>query len=123
MQLRPYQNPVHEYHSLTDNMVMLPTQLLPARVWTGAQGLFAALLQEAIQTAFRPRHIPGYSPEAMRRRRANIQKDAWDWILSEDESYLCSFRRACFALQIDPDWLRAQVCTQALKTRRPRHDT
>lgn len=107
---RPYHDPVHEYHSLFNGLVLLPAQAARSVTWTGVQRLFAALLQEAIQTAFTPRHIPGYSLDAMRRYgRRNLQKEAWAWIESDDESHCCTFRRTCFALSLDPAWLRRQI--------------
>lgn len=123
---RPRPEGMQFYHPLFQGMTLLPSQQANSRKWTGAEQLLIAVLVEAIQTAYKPKHIPGYSHEAMRRYgRRNLREEAWTWILSEDESYLYTFRRCCHYLGIEPGWLRRQIRRHAPseKTTEPGRDT
>ena len=70
-----------------------------------------AVLIDGIETAFRKRlNENGYTSKyRSAERRANMVKDAREWIASEDDSHVFTFVQCCYYLGLDPEWLRGKV--------------
>jgi hypothetical protein len=72
--------------------------------------LMLAVLEEAIATVQR------YVVDERRRGR-RLYREAEAWVLSDDVSWPCTFRRICDALGIDPDYLREGVMRWSARRR------
>jgi hypothetical protein len=72
--------------------------------------LLLAVLEEAIATV--QRHVVDE-----RRRGRRLHREAEAWVLSDDVSWPCTFRRICDALGIDPDYLREGVMRWSARRR------
>ena len=97
---------------------LLPETILPAQ-WHGEmwnawlvpeKRLLLAVLDEAIAAVQR------YVVDERRRGR-RLYREAEAWILSDDMSWPCTFRRICDALGIDPDYLREGVMRWSARRR------
>ena len=95
-----------------------PETLLPAQ-WHRAMSdaslvpekrLLLAILEEAVTTVQR------YVIDERRRGR-RLYREAEAWVLSDDMSWPCTFRRICDALGIDPDYLREGVMRWSARRR------
>ena len=92
------------------NLELPPEILVPAQwhsaMWDASlvpeKRLLLAILEEAIATVQR------YVVDERRRGR-RLYREAEAWVLSDDVSWPCTFRRICDALGIDPDYLREGV--------------
>jgi len=95
-----------------------PETLLPAQwhsaMWDASlvpeKRLLLAVLEEAIATV--QRYVV-----AERRRGRRLYREAEAWVLSDDMSWPCTFRRICDALGIDPDYLREGVMRWSARRR------
>ena len=72
--------------------------------------LLLAILEEAVATV--QRYVV-----AERRRGRRLYREAEAWVLSDDVSWPCTFRRICDALGIDPDYLREGVMCWSARRR------
>ena len=72
--------------------------------------LLLAILEEAVATVQR------YVVDERRRGR-RLYREAEAWVLSDDMSWPCTFRRICDALGIDPDYLREGVMRWSARRR------
>jgi hypothetical protein len=72
--------------------------------------LLLAVLDEAIAAVQR------YVVDERRRGR-RLYREAEAWVLSDDMSWPCTFRRICDALGIDPDYLREGVMRWSARRR------
>jgi len=102
----------------THKLELPPETLLPAQwhsaMWNASlvpeKRLLLAVLEEAIATV--QRYVV-----AERRRGRRLYREAEAWVLSDDVSWPCTFRRICDALGIDPDYLREGVMRWSARRR------
>lgn len=90
------------------NATVMPEAIMPVQFWlasarrqTGEQKFMLAILENAIKdldlgSSLQPRH-----------RR--LFQEAYDWIKSDDATWPCFFEPVCFAVGLDPDYMRAQL--------------
>lgn len=71
----------------------------PAVVWTGAQRLLLAVLQEAIHT-----FLKDHNARTTRGKRSF--REAQIWFSSDEDHWLYAFESICLHLHLDPDYIR-----------------
>lgn len=86
------------------NDVLVPEQFFAlahhsAAHWSGARCLLFAVLQDAVASWFRYRHV-----RSTRGRR--LFRQTHDWFCAEDRHWLFAFERICEHLELDPDYIR-----------------
>lgn len=69
------------------------------RHWTGERRLLLAVLQNAVDELFRYR-------DARTTRGRRLFREAWEWIWSREQTYLCAFETICAYLHLDADYIR-----------------
>jgi hypothetical protein len=85
-----------------EGLALQPLFILPpesAVVWTGAQRLLLAVLQEAVHT-----FLKDYNACTTRGKRSF--REAQIWFSSEEDRWLYAFESICQHLHLDPDYIR-----------------
>jgi hypothetical protein len=93
-----------------DPETLLPVQFADQRTKQGEKRLMLAVLEKAIGTLQRNLHA-----KTSRGRRQF--REAEEWIVSPDTSWMFSFETICHTLGLDPEYLRGGL--ERMKERRP----
>jgi len=57
---------------------------------------------------------------SLRPSHRRLFQEAYEWVLSDDATWPCSFESVCFAIGLDPDYMRPQLVTLYRQYYRPR---
>ena len=97
------QKTIHNPLALIPDFVM-PSQFTRGHLLTGEQRLMLRILGDAIETYFHVVRVT--SDKTSEDARARRQKEAEDWLFSNEDSYLYSFLSICQYVGIEPDMIR-----------------
>lgn len=97
---------------------LLPVQFDSAsQVGLGERRLMIAVLEDAIQCLQLQARVEWYRRPIKAQRAAN---EAREWFESDDESHMFTFLRICYALGLEPEWLRRKIRQLSRKARKAR---
>lgn len=81
---------------------LLNTQAHPKAPWVRQQYLYLAILEDALMCVFKYQFLKN-------RYAQRMEKEALDWITTEDDIWGCSFNNCCRAIEIDPAYVRRGI--------------
>jgi len=88
---------------------IVPGSIMPEQFWhhqtaprSGEQRLLSAILEEALLCLWNYRYID--TPKGRR-----LFAEAYEWAISDDVSYLCTFRNVCHHIGVNPDDLQPKI--------------
>ncbi len=89
------------------HQTLMPESILPSQFWpdpprSGAARLLSAILEDALET------INNYCG-ADRPHGKRLFHEAYEWTMSDDATWLCSFENVCLILGLSPERLRERI--------------
>ena len=89
---------------------LLNTQAHPKAPWVREQYLYLAILEDAIQCAFRYQFPKN-------RHEKRLEREAMEWIQEINEMWACSFNNCCRAIGAEPEYVRRGILNRREEVR------